>query len=69
MIKHIIQGVLLVGSLVAVGLLTEGYVVAGSLVGLATQPAWLYTTWTNKQWGIFVLSLCYSLMYLNGAMK
>lgn len=35
-------------------------------VGLASQPAWLYTAWAAEQWGIFGLSLLYTAMWLRG---
>lgn len=30
------------------------------LFGMASQPFWFYSAYTNNQWGIFVLCLFYS---------
>lgn len=30
------------------------------ILGLIGQPFWFYTTYTNEQWGIFVLSFFYT---------
>jgi len=36
------------------------------LFGLASQPFWFYTTWQAEQWGIFALSILYTLSWLKG---
>jgi len=36
------------------------------LFGLAGQPFWIATTWESQQWGIFVLTLFYTLAWLKG---
>lgn len=37
-----------------------------SIFGLLAQPFWFYTTYTNEQWGIFVLSLFYTFAWWKG---
>lgn len=36
------------------------------IFGLLGQPLWLYTTWTAEQWGIFALSLVYTVAWFKG---
>lgn len=36
------------------------------LLGMASQPAWFYTTLVHEQWGIFVLSLFYTYAWWQG---
>ena len=40
---------------------------AGYLIGLAGQPAWLVTTWWAEQWGLFAVSIVYTALYARGA--
>ena len=39
------------------------------LFGLAGQPFWFYTTYTNEQWGIFLLSFAYTYAWFIGFKK
>jgi hypothetical protein len=36
-------------------------------VGLIGQPAWLLFAWTLDAWGLFAVSLAYTVVYLRGA--
>lgn len=36
------------------------------VVGLCSQPAWLYFAISVEAWGLLVLSLAYTLVYLRG---
>ncbi|MEO8752333.1 MAG: hypothetical protein ABI624_06625 [Casimicrobiaceae bacterium] len=36
------------------------------IFGLCAQPAWFYATWQAGQWGIFILSLIYTIGWLRG---
>lgn len=36
------------------------------IFGLAGQPFWFYSAYTTDQWGIFVLSFCYTWAWLRG---
>lgn len=38
----------------------------GNVVGLVSQPLWLYTTFVAEQWGIFALSLFYMFCWGQG---
>ena len=37
-----------------------------SVFGLIGQPFWFYSAWTTQQWGIFVLSILYTWVWLVG---
>ena len=39
----------------------------GALLGLASQPFWVWATWRQRQWGMLVLSLAYCLIWGRGA--
>jgi hypothetical protein len=57
-----IQGLIVVLSALAVWLVNQprqDLARWGPVVGLASQPAWLYATWQAEQWGMFALSLFY----------
>lgn len=41
-------------------------ILLGFIIGFIGQPAWLYTSYTNEQWGIFALSFVYIFSYVNG---
>lgn len=41
----------------------------GSLTSLVTQPFWIYSTYINAQWGMFALSLIYTLLSAVGTYK
>lgn len=36
------------------------------IVGLCGQPFWLYFSWDNRAWGLLILSLAYSAVYVRG---
>lgn len=36
------------------------------ILGLIGQPFWFYTSYTNEQWGIFILSFFYSYAWYIG---
>lgn len=36
-------------------------------IGLAGQPLWLLFAWWHGAWGLFLLSLAYTAVYLRGA--
>ncbi len=38
----------------------------GYLVGLVSQPFWLWASWHSGQWGMFLLSLFYSYAWCQG---
>lgn len=38
----------------------------GYVLGLCSQPFWLYTTYTHQQWGMFLLSIFYTYRWAIG---
>ena len=38
----------------------------GFVFGLASQPFWLSTSYLNKQWGVFLLSIIYIFSWAYG---
>lgn len=36
------------------------------LVGLIGQPAWMAYAWSTQGWGLMVLSVIYTLVYIRG---
>jgi len=38
----------------------------GYIAGFISQPAWLYTTLKNHQWGIFSMAIWYTYSWLQG---
>ncbi len=38
----------------------------GFVLGLTQQPFWFFTTIYNEQWGLFVLSIAYTISWLFG---
>ena len=38
----------------------------GCWLGLAGEPLWLYTSWTNGQWAIVILSVWYAGVFVAG---
>lgn len=37
----------------------------GSVLGLAGQPFWIASTWAASQWGMFVVSIIFTLVWSN----
>lgn len=56
------------GAILAVALLTFG-IPAGSLVGLATQPFWFRLSARSRDWGVFVVSTCFTAIYVAGVLR
>jgi len=38
----------------------------GFVFGLASQPFWLITSYLNKQWGVFILTIVYTFTWMFG---
>jgi len=45
---------------------SERYRKWAPLFGLLSQPFWFYTAWINQQWGVFLLSVVYTVCWLRG---
>jgi nicotinamide riboside transporter PnuC len=41
----------------------------GYIIGLCSQPFWFYTTITNKQYGMVLLSLWYTYSWAQGVLN
>ena len=41
----------------------------GNVLGLASQPFFLYSTWKNKQHGMFLLAILYTLVWIVGVIR
>lgn len=39
------------------------------IVGLCGQPAWLVASWEAGQWGMFIVSVGYTILWLDVARK
>ena len=44
----------------------DGYKKFACIFGLAGQPFWFYSAYTNEQWGIFVLCIFYTYAWAVG---
>lgn len=40
--------------------------ILGFTLGLCGQPFWIYTSFTNEQWGVFIVSIWFSLNHIKG---
>lgn len=38
----------------------------GYVLGLLSQPFWFYTTYSNEQWGIFIMCFFYTFSWASG---
>jgi hypothetical protein len=47
-------------------MLTRKRVILGSALGLAGQPFWLYSTYVGELWGMFALSIWFTVQYIRG---
>lgn len=36
------------------------------IVGLLSQPFWIYSTWQAQQWGMFFVSLWFTMNFIRG---
>ena len=69
MMNNIVQFLLLVTSAVAVFLTqqqNENLKKFAPIVGLISQPFWIYATYNANQWGMFILSIFYILIWCIG---
>jgi hypothetical protein len=71
MIADIVQALMLVTGAVAIVLASRPAPVSrwGWLIGLASQPLWLYTTFAAGQWGMCALSVVYTFGWGNGVWR
>ena len=38
----------------------------GFILGLCGQPFWIYTAWTAGQWGVFLVSIWFTVSHIRG---
>jgi hypothetical protein len=64
----IIQGFIVLLSGGSIWLLAQmgKFIRWGHIVGMVSVPLWLYTTWANEQWGMFLNSLWFAYCYYKG---
>ena len=41
----------------------------GYVLGLISQPAWLYASVVSEQWGVFLVSVIYLAAWIRGCVK
>lgn len=39
------------------------------VIGLLGQPFWFYFAWQQKSWGVLMLVIAYTFVYLNGVVR
>ncbi len=71
LIEALLQAVIMLTAIVALLLLTlqNRHSRWGHVVGLLGQPAWLFSTGSHGQFGMFVVSLAFTAIYLWGIWK
>ncbi|MFH1175625.1 MAG: hypothetical protein V1698_02795 [bacterium] len=65
MLDKICQIIILLLAPIAI-LLISKKIKWGFVVGMASQPFWIATSYLNKQWGVFAVSLLYLFVWANG---
>ena len=65
MVDHIVQLVILIMGAMTVALISfpDRRHYWGLVIGFLSEPFWLYATWKDGQWGIFILSFWYAYFY------
>ncbi len=68
MIETVIQAAITLLSGAAIWLVSrkEHWRRWGYILGLLSQPLWLYVTYEAKQWGMFTLSVWYTYSWIQG---
>ncbi len=68
MIDDICQVWILITSCSAMWLISrpERWSRLGFIIGLFSQPAWLYTTYIHEQWGAFLVACWYTYTWCQG---
>ncbi len=70
--KDAVQGALLTLSAAGAWFVTEPMMRQrriGYLLGLLSQPFWLWATYTADQWGMFVLACWYTVVWSRGVYR
>jgi len=61
-----IQACILILSCLSIGFICGKRKKIGYILGLCSEPFWLYSTFTNNEWGIFVVSIWFCVSYIRG---
>lgn len=71
MSKALLQWVIAITGGLAIAMTVEGgaWLKWGVLVGLIGQPAWIWTTARERQWGMFALSIWYAGVFARGVVR
>jgi hypothetical protein len=63
----LLQAILFITTVAAMWLITTpGYVKAGCIVGLCSQPLWFIATWRARQGGMFLVACVQTGFWLRG---
>lgn len=68
----IVQTVIALSGVAAIAMLVLGGESArkwSPVVGIVGQPFWLYASWMQAQWGMFSISVAYTLVWGGGVIK
>lgn len=62
------QAIILITACLAIWMITgnKPWSKYGHIVGLVGQPFWVYESWQQGQWGIFIVSLVFAISYAKG---
>ncbi|MDP2398837.1 MAG: hypothetical protein Q8M53_10830 [Burkholderiales bacterium] len=65
LVEALLQAVIIATSITALAMLTAGghWPRWGVAIGFAGQPAWIWSTFTHGQFGMFIVSLAFALVY------
>jgi len=63
-----VQFAIIIFSISAIWLLSSDapYSRWGFIIGLAGQPFWFYSSYKNKEWGVFIVSVFFTISYTRG---
>jgi len=65
--KNVTQAFIVVFSCITVLLFSSRELYAlGFLTGIIGQPFWMYSAYKDKAWGIFAVSVWFTIMYIKG---
>lgn len=71
-LDNVCQASIIITGAVQTWLLTRGDIelsTLGCIIGLVGAPFWLYTSYKNKQVGIFLISIWYVLCFMDSLMS
>lgn len=71
LLEAALQAWIIITTVVAQVLLTTDtrYQRWGAVLGLIGQPAWIYSTWSHGQFGMFAVALIFCALYVNAIFR